>query len=137
MAGASAAAPPHDRRAHIVQLTDEGASPFEQVGLGLYRKQQANLAVLSEAEQASMLEMMSRLTQHLSAGGQLAADVCNGARADIAAIPLAILRASFSSSASRSAGNSFARFGLKGPSRHDAVSVYAPRSSRLERTEYA
>jgi DNA-binding MarR family transcriptional regulator len=60
---------PHDRRAHIVHLTDEGARRFEQVGLGLYRQQQANLAVLSEAEQTAMLEMMARLTEHLSAGG--------------------------------------------------------------------
>jgi len=59
---------PRDRRAHIVHLTDGGARRFEQVGLGLYRQQQANLAVLSEAEQASMLEMMNRLTEHLSAG---------------------------------------------------------------------
>ena len=59
---------PTDRRAHIVHLTDEGAARFEQVGLGLYRQQQANLAVLDEAEQAGMLEMMDRLTEHLSAG---------------------------------------------------------------------
>jgi len=58
---------PSDRRAHIVHLTDEGARRFEQVGLGLYRQQQANLAVLDEAEQAAMLEMMARLTEHLSA----------------------------------------------------------------------
>jgi DNA-binding MarR family transcriptional regulator len=58
---------PRDRRAHIVHLTDEGARRFEQVGLGLYRQQQANLAVLSEAEQTAMLGMMSRLTEHLSA----------------------------------------------------------------------
>ena len=49
-------------------MTDEGAARFEQVGLGLYRQQQANLAVLDEAEQAGMLEMMDRLTEHLSAG---------------------------------------------------------------------
>ena len=60
---------PNDRRAHIIHLTDEGARRFEQVGLGLYRQQQANLAVLSEAEQKAMLEMMHRLTAHLSAGG--------------------------------------------------------------------
>jgi len=59
---------PRDRRAHIVHLTDEGARRFEQVGLGLYRQQQSNLAVLDEAEQAAMLEMMNRLTEHLSAG---------------------------------------------------------------------
>jgi DNA-binding MarR family transcriptional regulator len=60
---------PRDRRAHIVHLTDEGARRFEQVGLGLYRQQQANLAPLDEAEQAAMLEMMNRLTKHLSPGG--------------------------------------------------------------------
>jgi DNA-binding MarR family transcriptional regulator len=60
---------PRDRRAHIVHLTDEGARRFEQVGLGLYRQQQANLAALGEGEQAAMLEMMNRLTEHLSAGG--------------------------------------------------------------------
>lgn len=60
---------PHDRRAHIIHLTDEGARRFEQVGLGLYRQQQANLAVLGEAEQAAMLDMMNRLTEHLSAAG--------------------------------------------------------------------
>ena len=59
---------PTDRRAHIIHLTDEGTARFEQVGLGLYRQQQANLAVLSEAEQAGMLEMMDRVTKHLSAG---------------------------------------------------------------------
>ena len=59
---------PTDRRAHIVHLTDEGAARFEQVGLGLYRQQQANLAVLSDAEQAGMIEMMDRLTEHLSGG---------------------------------------------------------------------
>ncbi|GAA0300107.1 hypothetical protein GCM10009087_07430 [Sphingomonas oligophenolica] len=59
---------PTDRRAHIVHLTDEGAARFEQVGLGLYRQQQENLAVLSEAEQAEMIEMMDRLTAHLAAG---------------------------------------------------------------------
>ena len=60
---------PRDRRAHIIHLTDEGARRFEQVGLGLYQQQQANLAVLNEAEQAAMLEMMNRLTEHLSAAG--------------------------------------------------------------------
>jgi len=58
---------PRDRRAHIIHLTDEGARRFEQVGLGLYRQQQANLAVLSAAEQAAMLEMMNRLNEHLAA----------------------------------------------------------------------
>ena len=58
---------PRDRRAHIIHLTDDGTRRFEQVGLGLYRQQQENLAVLSEAEQAAMLEMMNRLTEHLSA----------------------------------------------------------------------
>ncbi|MEO7687932.1 MAG: MarR family transcriptional regulator [Sphingomonas sp.] len=60
---------PRDRRAHIVHLTDQGARRFEQVGLGLYQQQQANLAVLSEAEQTAMLDMMNRLTEHLSAAG--------------------------------------------------------------------
>ena len=60
---------PHDRRAHIIHLTDEGARRFEQVGLGLYQQQQANLAVLNEAEHAAMLDMMNRLTEHLSAAG--------------------------------------------------------------------
>ena len=60
---------PSDRRAHIVHLTDAGARRFEQVGLGLYRQQQANLAALSDYEQTSMLEMMNRLTEHLSAAG--------------------------------------------------------------------
>jgi DNA-binding MarR family transcriptional regulator len=59
---------PSDRRAHIVHLTEDGASRFEQVGLGLYRQQQANLSVLSEAEQAAMLELMTRLSEHLAAG---------------------------------------------------------------------
>jgi DNA-binding MarR family transcriptional regulator len=59
---------PTDRRAHIIHLTEEGARRFEQVGLGLYEQQQANLAVLSEAERKAMLEMMHRLTEHLSAG---------------------------------------------------------------------
>jgi DNA-binding MarR family transcriptional regulator len=58
---------PGDRRAHIIHLTDVGARRFEQVGLGLYRQQQANLAVLGDAEQAAMLEMINRLTEHLSA----------------------------------------------------------------------
>jgi DNA-binding MarR family transcriptional regulator len=58
---------PRDRRAHIVHLTDEGARRFEHVGLGLYQQQQANLAVLSEAERVAMLDMMNRLTEHLSA----------------------------------------------------------------------
>jgi DNA-binding MarR family transcriptional regulator len=58
---------PHDRRAHIIHLTEDGARRFEEVGLGLYREQQANLAVLSEAEQAAMLDMMNRLIEHLSA----------------------------------------------------------------------
>jgi len=56
---------PSDRRAHIVHLTAEGARRFERVGLGLYAQQQANLSVLSEAEQASMLAMMNRLVVHL------------------------------------------------------------------------
>ena len=60
---------PHDRRAHIIHLTDEGARRFEQVGLGLHLQQQANLAVLDEGEQAAMMEMIQRLTDHLSAGG--------------------------------------------------------------------
>jgi DNA-binding MarR family transcriptional regulator len=60
---------PRDRRAHIVHLTDQGARRFEQVGLGLYQQQQANLAVLSRAEQIAMLDMMNRLTEHLSAAG--------------------------------------------------------------------
>ena len=60
---------PTDRRAHIIHLTEEGARRFEQVGLGLYRQQQANLGVLSEAEQKAMLGMIHRLTEHLSAGG--------------------------------------------------------------------
>jgi len=59
---------PRDRRAHIVHLTEEGARRFEDVGLGLYRQQQANLAVFGEAEQAAMLEMMNRLVEHLSTG---------------------------------------------------------------------
>ena len=58
---------PRDRRAHIIHLTDEGARRFEQVGLGLYQQQQANLAVLSDTEKTAMLEMMNRLTEHLSA----------------------------------------------------------------------
>lgn len=57
---------PTDRRAHIVHLTDAGARRFEQVGLGLYRQQEKNLAVLSEAERRAMLDMMNRLTDHLS-----------------------------------------------------------------------
>jgi len=60
---------PQDRRAHIIHLTDEGARRFEQVGLGLYRQQQANLAVLSEEEQSAMIDMIRRLTEHLSTGG--------------------------------------------------------------------
>ena len=60
---------PHDRRAHIIHLTDEGARRFEQVGLGLYQQQQANLAVLSDTEKTALLDMMNRLTEHLSAAG--------------------------------------------------------------------
>ena len=60
---------PSDRRAHIVHLTDAGARRFEQVGLGLYQQQQVNLAVLDEAEQTAMLDMMNRLTEHLTAAG--------------------------------------------------------------------
>ena len=60
---------PTDRRAHIVQMTDEGARRFEQVGLGLYRQQEANLAVLSEAERRATLDVMNRLTEHLAASG--------------------------------------------------------------------
>jgi DNA-binding MarR family transcriptional regulator len=59
---------PTDRRAHIIHLTEEGARRFEQGGVGLYERQQANLAVLSETEQKAMLEMMHRLTGHLSPG---------------------------------------------------------------------
>ena len=59
---------PSDRRAHIVHLTDEGASRFERIGLGLFRQQQANLAALDEPEQAKMLEMMNRLIDHLTPG---------------------------------------------------------------------
>ena len=60
---------PSDRRAHIIHLTDEGARRFEQVGLGLYQQQQANLGVLSHTEKPAMLAMMTRITHPLSAAG--------------------------------------------------------------------
>jgi DNA-binding MarR family transcriptional regulator len=56
---------PTDRRAYIVHLTDEGARRFENVGLGLYHQQQANLAPLSKDEQQTFLEVINRLIEHL------------------------------------------------------------------------
>jgi DNA-binding MarR family transcriptional regulator len=65
---------PSDRRAHIVHLTDEGSRRFEAVGHGLHVQQQANLSVLTPAEQASMLAMMNRLVEHLDDGAARAGD---------------------------------------------------------------
>lgn len=58
---------PHDRRAHIVELTRSGAARFEQVGIRLYERQQASLAPLDAGEQAAIHEMIARLIAHLEA----------------------------------------------------------------------
>ena len=57
---------PSDRRAHIVALTEDGEKRFEQVGLALYRQQQDNLSGLDAAEQAQLLDLLTRLHADLA-----------------------------------------------------------------------
>lgn len=52
---------PQDRRAHIVQLTPEGARKFAALGSKLYRAQQQFLQPLNAAEVASLTDLLKRL----------------------------------------------------------------------------
>lgn len=53
---------PDDRRAHIVQLTREGAGRFGKLGPALLRAQQRFLEPLSVAEMAAFVEILTRLS---------------------------------------------------------------------------
>jgi DNA-binding MarR family transcriptional regulator len=60
---------PHDRRAHVVQLTPEGAGRFAELGPRLLAAQTRFLEPLTEKEIASLTEMLKRLAgMHLDDG---------------------------------------------------------------------
>ncbi len=52
---------PQDRRAHIVQLTPEGAKRFAALGPKLWRAQQQFLQPLNAAEVATLTDLLKRL----------------------------------------------------------------------------
>jgi MarR family transcriptional regulator, lower aerobic nicotinate degradation pathway regulator len=54
---------PQDRRAHVVELTPEGARKFAQLGPRLLAAQNRFLEPLSKQEIASLTEMLKRLAR--------------------------------------------------------------------------
>jgi DNA-binding MarR family transcriptional regulator len=52
---------PDDRRAHIVEVTTQGAKRFAALGVKLKKVQDQFLSPLSEEEQALLLELLARL----------------------------------------------------------------------------
>ena len=54
---------PEDRRAHIVELTEEGAARFAAIAPRMKDVQDAFLAPLEEEEQAQLVDLLIRLTR--------------------------------------------------------------------------
>jgi DNA-binding MarR family transcriptional regulator len=52
---------PDDRRAHIVEVTTQGAKRFAALGVKLKKVQDQFLSPLSEEEQALLVELLARL----------------------------------------------------------------------------
>jgi DNA-binding MarR family transcriptional regulator len=59
---------PNDRRAHLVELTSEGAARFATLGARMLSVQEAFLAPLSAEERDRLVELLVRVTRDDAAG---------------------------------------------------------------------